>query len=330
MNGTTILAGLLALTTFGSGTGVSLDTYYVNKNSIPLTEIQYEQLETMGFDEYEIDNMSQERFDKLVSYGFIPNEATTTANNYGQQNNTDDPPVASPNAAVPYPGYGSPPTVEFTKSDAYKTMTITVTISQKDEGYYYLYVDQDLIWNNVPEDRYSDILAINYDDDLYITSTDGYLDIDAFLGYTEKNTVKTGSTLFDSVKTTETVTEHKFYYDSYDESKLITHKIDEYLAFQANLPKDEYYSTVLRTETTEYSDFRISLSTIFKTQHQNQGGAMLQGYYGHQEKKLHFEPGKLSFTTSPPYISYSVDLPEYETVFDDVMYRDFSIDFSEI
>ena len=57
---------------------------------------------------------------------------------------------------------------------------------------------------------------------------------------------------------------------------------------------------------------------------------MLQGYYGHQEKKLHFEPGKLSFTTSPPYISYSVDLPEYETVFDDVMYRDFSIDFSEI
>ena len=82
MNGTTILAGLLALTTFGSGTGVSLDTYYVNKNSIPLTEIQYEQLETMGFDEYEIDNMSQERFDKLVSYGFIPNEATTTAKQY--------------------------------------------------------------------------------------------------------------------------------------------------------------------------------------------------------------------------------------------------------
>lgn len=78
-------------------------------------------------------------------------------------------------------------------------MTITVTISQKDEGYYYLYVDQDLIWNNVPEDRYSDILAINYDDDLYITSTDGYLDIDAF-GLYRKNTVKTGSTLFDSVK----------------------------------------------------------------------------------------------------------------------------------
>lgn len=46
MNGTSILAGL----TFGSSTGISLDTYYVNENSIPMTEAQYEQLEAMGFD----------------------------------------------------------------------------------------------------------------------------------------------------------------------------------------------------------------------------------------------------------------------------------------
>ena len=50
MNGTSILAGLIALATFGSSTCVSLDTYYINENSIPMTETQYEQLEAMGFD----------------------------------------------------------------------------------------------------------------------------------------------------------------------------------------------------------------------------------------------------------------------------------------
>lgn len=71
MNGTSILAGLIALATFGSSTGISLDTYYVNENSIPMTETQYEQLEAMGFDEYEIATMSQDNFDKLVSYEFL-------------------------------------------------------------------------------------------------------------------------------------------------------------------------------------------------------------------------------------------------------------------
>lgn len=54
MFATNIIAGLLALVTFGSGTAVAEDSYFVNDNSVIMTETQYEQLEAMGFNEEEI------------------------------------------------------------------------------------------------------------------------------------------------------------------------------------------------------------------------------------------------------------------------------------
>ena len=90
MSGSSLLVGLLALATFGTSAAATENAYYINENSVAMTEVQYEQLESMGFSEQEIAEMSEEKFNKLASYKLISTNVETVEVPYGSRSGADD------------------------------------------------------------------------------------------------------------------------------------------------------------------------------------------------------------------------------------------------
>ena len=54
------------------------EIYYINSNQISMTKDQYDILNTIGFDEPEIDNMSEEKFNKIMSMEVLNTQRETS------------------------------------------------------------------------------------------------------------------------------------------------------------------------------------------------------------------------------------------------------------
>lgn len=50
------------------------ECYYVNNNQVSMTKNEYDLLHSIGFDDYEIENMTESKFDKLMAMGFLSNQ----------------------------------------------------------------------------------------------------------------------------------------------------------------------------------------------------------------------------------------------------------------
>ena len=312
MNGTSILAGLIALATFGSSTGVSLDTYYINENSIPMTEAQYEQLEAMGFDEYEIATMSQDNFDKLVSYEFISSETTTTIiGDYVQQINHGDGSVASPDLAVPYPGYGSPPIDTFTDSDATKVMTVTRSYVKSNDIYLF-YIKQDIDWLAEPTDRNIDLLAATFDSNLSMDTLSESNIYDLQINIRYKHTRNSFAGYMWEVEDVENVTYKSYTYDGEDHSVYYYNAARDTLAVKMDLPNDTYVNNNVGLwvdyDRNTYTDFKFSMSYHLYTNNTVSTGANIQAYYFHQISSYDFDLGNIVFSTTPPFVSYETSI----------------------
>jgi hypothetical protein len=220
---------------------------------------------------------------------------------------------------------------QYTSSDATKSMTTYVSYV-KVGSEYKIYVKQNINWTSVPTKRFSDILAINYTDNIRLGEANNYPDVEMHLKYTKSVYTKTGWKHKNPKYTTNTTTTDEDLKYLGDSQSAYNHKVGEYFAFKFDLPTDtstngssqRYY--LIKKVT--YTNFKVSMESTFDTNFSNLTGTEMQSHYIHQTGSGKIDWGKLTFTTSAPYISYStsfwVDDPSFEQALFNSIYLRFN------
>lgn len=300
------------------------EIYYVNSNQISMTKDQYDTLNTIGFNDSEIDKMAEEKFNKLMSMEFLHTQHETSivydgddVSNTEADDNLGDILENAQQTTVSTMSSGR----KFSTSDGTKEMDTYVSFAKVASGYK-IYVKQNVNWYTDPAKRYTDILSIRYTNNIRVADYNGYPDVEMHLNYHK------------------TVDEFKNTYKKHSEDDVIKsytgkdtsayeHKLGDYIAFQFALPSNSWEETSKIIVTT-YDSFHISMETTFDTNFSNLTGTEMQSYYVHQTDSGHIDWGKLSFMTTPPYIEYStsfwVDDPGFETA----LFRSISIEFDPV
>ena len=272
-----------------------------------------ELLEQCGLNQQEMDLLSEKYSDDTteeeIPYTQTSDETTSSTYSY----------VANENEK------------QYVTSDATKTMTTYVSYV-KVGNEYKIYVKQNVNWTSVPSNRFSDILAINYTDNVRVGETNGYPDVEMHLKYTKSVYSKTGwrhkRPKYTERKTT-TNEDLKFLGDS---QSAYNHKVGDYFAFKFDLPKNTSTNgssqRYFLIKKVTYSNFQISMESTFDTNFSNLTGTEMQSHYVHQTGSGKIDWGKLTFTTSAPYISYStnfwIDDPSFEQALFNSIYLRFN------
>lgn len=199
----------------------------------------------------------------------------------------------------------------YQTNDSTKTMTTYVSYV-KTGNEYKIYVKQNVNWTSVPAERFSDLFAINYTNDLRVSEKDNYPDVELHLKYTKDSYSKIGwkykSPRY-KVKTSTTNEDIKFTGES---ETAYNHKLAVYFSFRFDLPKNvdlngssqRYY--YVKRET--YTNFYVSMEATFDTNNSSLTGTEMQTHYVHQTGTGEFDWGSLTFTTTAPFISYSTKI----------------------
>lgn len=302
------------------------EIYYVNNNQISMTKDQYDLLNTIGFDESEIDDMLEEKFNKLMSMEVLNTQHETSIVYDGDEiHNTeaDDSLVdILENVQQSTVSTMSTPR-KFSTSDGTKIMDTYVSFVRVTSGYK-LYVKQNVTWKSAPKDRYSDILSIRYTNNIRVAEYNSYPDVEMHLKYTKKEV---------ELETSNKVP--KYYYEDKEytgkDQSAYEHKIGNYFAFQFDLPRDgSDHPRAAHRYKRNYYDFYVTMETTFDTNISNLTGTELQAYYVHQIDSGHIDWGKLTFTTTSPYISYSTDIWIDDPGFEAALFRSISVSFDDV
>lgn len=239
----------------------------------------------IGIKDYEIDTMSQAKYYELTSTDIT---GTTPTQN---------------------------PDKSYYESDGIKELSTYITLEKRNGGYK-IFVKQTVEWKVAPQDRYTDILGLNFTDDLIVDELDGRHNLTATLNYTENE--------YDGKK----------FIGSHDKSVVYTGKdIYSYrasftqIAFLCPLPRAEFSDSGHKIKTDNIS---ISLETTFLTASSDSIGAEMQSIFMHQNGSGEINWSKLNFRATPT-VSYKnrvwVNDPEFDTAlfsfmsfsFDDLM-----------
>lgn len=213
---------------------------------------------------------------------------------------------------------------KFSTSDGTKLMDTYVSFVRVTSGYK-LYVKQNVYWNSAPRDRYTDILSIRYTNNIRVAEYNSYPDVEMHLKYTKHVAEMKG----------QITKSEKYYYEDKTytgkDQSAYEHKIGNYFAFQFALPHNSSFPPKESERTvTKYQDFCITMETTFDTNISNLTGTELQSYYVHQNDSGHIDWGKLTFTTSPPYISYSTNFWINDPGFEAALFRSISVSFDDV
>ncbi len=304
------------------------EIYYVNSNQISMTRDQYDLLNTIGFKDSEINKMTEEKFNKLMSMEFLHTQHETSivydgddVSNTEADDNLGDILENAQQSTVSTMSSGR----KFSTSDGTKVMDTYVSFAKVASGYK-IYVKQNVNWYTDPAKRYTDILSIRYTNNIRVADYNGYPDVEMHLNYHK------------------TVDEFKNTYKKHSEEDVIKsytgkdtsayeHKLGDYIAFQFALPSNSWEEASFwdsKIIVTTYDSFHISMETTFDTNISNLTGTELQAYYVHQIDSGHIDWGKLTFTTTSPYISYSTDIWIDDPGFEAALFRSISVSFDDV
>ena len=248
--------------------------------------------------------------------------STTTTNDYIEPIEYNESVVTFAN----YPNQNSSVTIDYKKL----TITGTYYYDQEDEGLFFVKVNVEYL--DTPYDRYEDILAINFTDDIqlksYYSGSNQYIDFEARFSYTEH--------FFQDYK-------HQYgdpiYEDRTTEKEvLITgedvgqyhHDLNKHIAVKFQLPKDEVWDytgeIVDQYHEYEYYDFFFTMEANFIPQITNLNACGFAGVFIHQNGAGSIDWGKITFSPAYPYFSYSTSIwvndPNFDaTVAKEIMFE---------
>lgn len=286
------------------------ECYYVNSNQVSMTKSEFDLLHSIGFDDYEVENMTESKFNKLMGMGFITTQKEVSIicesdddENYAS-NNLSNPGGASLQSH--FTAYT--PNRQFEDSDDSKTMYTYVSFAKAESGYQ-IFVKQNICWHSNPLFRLTDIVAIKYNESNIRISNNGYDMPDAEM-HVRYNCTENGVTNY--------IDNYYVYSDAY-----CRNETGEYFAFEPRLPANKDGKT--------YSKFFITMELAFDTNFPDLSGTTIRAFYAHQTSGLLVDVSMgLTFNIFPPSIGISVNLdPRIQPVFEKALYRYLNITFDD-
>ena len=198
----------------------------------------------------------------------------------------------------------------------YKYLTVTGTFYKNKGNLWTFFIKVNLEWLKTPLKRLTDIISINFTDNVQITykyfGVNQFPDFNFKFTYDEKYTsIYRFNTELD--ETYETYAK-SIIYDGSNTSRYI-YKPGEGLAVDFDLPIN-HSQTITHTlgETYtgyNYENFFVSLSADFVPNQSGNNAATFAGAYNHQISTGTLNKGCLSLSPVPPYISYNIDINNF-------------------
>lgn len=333
-----ILAGILTGITASTITSTDISSSQLimeNSNGIKIYDADYEKLADLGFTESEIYNMTDDKYSRLMQMDIISTKSyntidkvSSTGNNsgtdtiYSKFEVEDDELLRIANLSlkdlnecsnsigndIAEQSYISNDEKKYVTSDTSKEM-ITYVSKVKINDDYKIFVKQNVKWNQDPSDRMHDLIVLNYTSNLRLDEANGYPNVEMNFNYLEKVYKKTGwkhKTPKYTIYTNDV--NHTDTYNGSNQDKY-NHSIGNYFGFGVDLPKntsiDGSSSRFYLIEKHTYTNFNISMEATLSTNFKNMSGAELQTRYSHQSVDKEINWGEITFTTTPPFISYS-------------------------
>lgn len=220
--------------------------------------------------------------------------------------------------------------VLFTDDDGGKTLKTYVT-KYKSGNDYKVFIRQILIWDNTPKKRYSDILTISYLDGMSLESINGYSNVNMTVSYDLTKYSKVGWKNKEPKYKVKTTTTRETLSYSGSNKDMYNHVLGDYFAFKFKLPEDTYTNGSSRRYymiyKNTYTNFRISMESTFITNSNNITGTSFQSHYVHQTGSGEFDWGKISFTSTKPFITYQTDFWIDDPSYDQALFNDINVRF---
>ena len=298
---------------------------YINMKGVKIDSKLYHKLELVGYSIDEIEQLEYNKVQKVMlmdiidikyqeNYSFSSKKETfDMINEQNVSEKTSD--------------------ISGTDSDGDKQLCTYIT-TYKENSDFKVFVRQKVVWNNVPKKRYSDILTISYLDNMSLLTTNGNADVSMSLSYDLTKYSKVGWKHKEpKYKIKTTVTKEALNYTGMNHD-VYNHVLGKYFAFKFDLPKDtstdgsssRYYMVYKNT----YSNFKVVMESNFITNFSDLSGTSFQSHYIHQTGSGKIDWGKISFTSTAPFLTYQTSFWINDPTFDKPLFNDFCIRFSII
>lgn len=228
-------------------------------------------------------------------------------------------------------GSGAPTESSNTTVD-YKHLKITGSYYKEQGNLGTFFVKVNLEWLRPPKERLNDIISINIADNLQIKSEyingSQYPKFNSKLMYDEKYSMMYSSPISEDEYIEELIS-HEVVYNG-DDINNYTYKIDQGIGVSFQLPSDVETNLSQNNSVLiynyNYTNFYITLSAEFIPKQQGINATTFAGTYQHQTGKGKIDWGNVTFSTTPPYFSYStsfwVNDPTFETIGNQIFFED--------
>lgn len=331
------MLALSALTRIAST--ANINNSFINSNQIKITAQEYQKFTDMGYSSIEIDEFTIDKYEKLKDLVVIDSKQFYTESQLNPDYNNSNSRIESKvltkdlNFTKEDGSLGETP-IQYSTSDSSKIMKTTIS-KVYDKTIQKILVKQDVYWNTVPKDRCYDLIALNYTNNLRVAESNGNPDVEMTFRYEEEKYSKTGWRTGHTNNRYKERTSYINHVETYNGSNhdKYNHEIGSYIAFKCQLPKNKStngssrrYYMVYRSN---YSKFQISMETVLLANFNNLTGCEIQARYSHQYKENDINWGDISFTTTPPFISYSNSFLFWKTnnTFESGLFNSISLDF---
>ncbi|MBO7303744.1 MAG: hypothetical protein J6V09_00780 [Clostridia bacterium] len=336
-----------------SVTAIDDDVYFVNANGIEITFLNYQKLLSVGYTEREIQSISLDEYNQIAQMEILSIEKddyyikTVTVENEDGTTTTTDEIITEEQAYAEIEAqedgqdeYGiapavAPPHIEFGEGEGeggdsnpaaitdrtteYKHMEVTGVFYRGQGALGTFFVKVTLEWLKTPTMRYTDIMSINFTDNVQITNEyiggGQYSAFDARFYYDERH-----YHLYNDSENTPTnaIDETDTFIIEFDGSNLgsYDYKEDQGLGVSFNLPSNHHTDEGLYKDCYKYSDFYMTLSANFIPKQYGINAATFIGTYQHQIFPLSFGWDDISFSLQAPYFSFSLGFIEGNPTFD--------------
>lgn len=331
------LAALSALT--GIVSTKNINNTFINSNQIEISSDEYQKFTNMGYSSIEIDGFTNEKYEKLKNLVLIDSKQFYTESQinpeYINQDSIIENKIISKDLNFTQEdGAFNITSTEYSTSDSSKTMKTTVS-KVYDKSIQKILVKQDICWNTVPKDRCEDIVALSYTSNMRLEETNGNPDVEMTFTYNEEKYSKAGWRVGHTnnrYKESTRNISHKEVYNGSNHDKY-SHNLGSHIAFKCKLPKDTSTDGSSRryylVHRSKYNQFNITLETVLLPNFSDLTGTEIQARYSHQTVEKEINWGEVSFTTTPPFISYNYTGWFWQThnSFDSGLFSSISLNF---
>lgn len=288
---------------------------FINNNGIVIADLLYEKLKNVGYSDDEINNLGYEKIDKIKKMNIT---------NYYYEESYSSSTNELLNDAETCSNYSA------NCSDGSKKLETYITTYIENSSVK-AFVRQKVVWNDVPSKRYSDILTVRYLDNMSLETINGNANVSMSISYKLIKYSKTGWKHKNPKYKERTSVLNKTENYNGENHDMYNHALGKYFAFKFNLQNDTYTngssSRYYMIYKNTYSDFNITMESNFISNYSNLTGTSFQSHYIHQVGDGNIDWGKITFTSTAPYITYQTSFWVNDPSFDSPLFNDFSVRF---